>query len=323
VIKDEMIKEKGVNRMKNLILLFFTLLIFSLLSSCNDLASDNRAGENHDRSTIESNRIDGKGVSALELKGRINIKTVGKFDFEPDKVDSVRKDIFREGHFSVFDILVHLDGRGDISMVYHFEPDMNTYVIDSINGKKTWWYVAFYDGGWSEQILFRMDHFPYKDRTSIKVFQVKQKVVQEKYDVFHEEVDRKMDNDGRVIVPKVIISGTSNHLEFENVEVKPHNLRSDVFQDGVITAIDTIMSLGDAGKLSYDLAWYDSIGSAGIVKQYFVERIDEDESYDRCGFVYEAGPYKYRGFQGNHIHLPSDTRLINSPEYVEYFWICI
>jgi hypothetical protein len=100
-------------------------------------------------------------------------------------------------------------------------------------------------------------------------------------------------------------------------------LRSDVFQEGVITAIDTILSLGDMGKLPYELKWYDSIGSAQIVRQYFVERIDKDRAYDRCGFVYESGPFKYRGFQGNHIHLPSDTRLINSPEYVEYFWICI
>ncbi len=30
-----------------------------------------------------------------------------------------------------------------------------------------------------------------------------------------------------------------------------------------------------------------------------------------------------KGFRGNHIHLPSDTRIINSPEYVLYYWICI
>jgi hypothetical protein len=25
----------------------------------------------------------------------------------------------------------------------------------------------------------------------------------------------------------------------------------------------------------------------------------------------------------NHIHLPADTRVLNAPEYVEFFWICI
>lgn len=129
--------------MKNLFELIFTLSLFSLLFSCNDLDSDHRANENPGVSAMENNRIGEKGVSALELKGSIKIKNVGRFDFDPEKVDSVRKDIFKEGHFSLFDILVHLDYRGDISMVYHLEPDMNTFVIDSINGKINWWAVLF------------------------------------------------------------------------------------------------------------------------------------------------------------------------------------
>ena len=68
---------------------------------------------------------------------------------------------------------------------------------------------------------------------------------------------------------------------------------------------------------------YDTIGIASIVRSYWVEAIDNDKAYDRCGFVYEAGADRYRGFIGNHIHLPSDTRILNSPEYVEFFWICI
>jgi hypothetical protein len=69
--------------------------------------------------------------------------------------------------------------------------------------------------------------------------------------------------------------------------------------------------------------WYESIGSAGIVKSYWVEAIDDDRSFERCGFVYESGSRKFEGFIGNHIHLPSDTRVLNSPEYVKWFWICI
>ncbi|UCH57022.1 MAG: hypothetical protein JSV18_06705, partial [Candidatus Bathyarchaeota archaeon] len=117
--------------------------------------------------------------------------------------------------------------------------------------------------------------------------------------------------------------GITVNKEFKDVEVTAHDLRNDTFQDGVITAIDVILSLGDEGKLSYGLKWYDSIGTARIVKNYWVESIDEDEAHGRCGFVYESGNLDLKGFAGNHIHLPSDSRVLNSPEYVMYFWICI
>ena len=100
-------------------------------------------------------------------------------------------------------------------------------------------------------------------------------------------------------------------------------MRDDVLSSNVTTAIDVIMSLEDQEKITYELKWYESIGTAGIVKDYWVEAIDGDKSYDRCGFVYEAGSPKYAFFRGNHIHLPSDIRVLNSPEYVEFFWICI
>jgi hypothetical protein len=95
-----------------------------------------------------------------------------------------------------------------------------------------------------------------------------------------------------------------------------------MLQNGTIVAIDVIMSLGDAGLIDYELQWYTTIGSAEV-KNYFVEKINSDKSHDRCGFVYEAGSYNFRGFSGNHIHIPSDIRVIHHPDYVEYFWICI
>ena len=96
-----------------------------------------------------------------------------------------------------------------------------------------------------------------------------------------------------------------------------------MFQPGVVTAIDTILSLAEAGEITYDLQWYESIGSAGVVKSYWVNRINLDASFGRCGFVYEAGNKTFEFFLGNHNHIPSDIRVINSPQYVKYFWICI
>jgi hypothetical protein len=142
------------------------------------------------------------------------------------------------------------------------------------------------------------------------------------YSVFRDEVRRRDKNGGRIIIPEVYIRGPGTRLELRDVEVYPHHLRKDIFQENVITAIDVIMTLGERGELSYGIQWHDTIGAA-IVKQYFVERINDDVSFRRCGFVYEAGAHSLGGFRGNHIHLPADTRVLNSPEYLSYFWICI
>ena len=244
------------------------------------------------------------------------------FSFDPNVIESSRPDIFNSGYFSIFDILVQLGKEGKIEFEYHFDQSMNTHVIDTINGEIDWWYGGFYDGGWWESNVFRPDHYPWKDDMTLTFFH-KNAEVDEVYTVFREEVDRKKENNGKVIIPIVTIIGISNRMNFYDVEVTPHNLRNDVFQEGVITAIDVILSLGDIGDIEYEFRWYESIDSADIVKSYWVEAINDDKSFERCGFVYESGSNKFEGFIGNHIHLPSDTRVLNSPEYIKWFWICI
>jgi hypothetical protein len=272
---------------------------------------------------LQSNNILGSpNATELSGTGKINIRQVGEFDFQPARIQTVRSDIFRSGYFSIFDILVHLDERGAIDMSYHFDMELNTHVIDTLNGEEHWWYRAYYHMGWGENNAYRMDHFPYKDDMTISIGPVNESYLDEVYDVFRDEVERKNRNDGRIIILEVFIRGPGTRLELKNVEVTSHNLRDDIFQDDVITAIDVIMSLGETGELSYDLKWYENIGSA-VIKQYFVERINNDVSFNRCGFVYEEGSHAFGGFRGNHIHLPSDTRVLNSPEYLSYFWICI
>ena len=257
------------------------------------------------------------------LENTVVIEGVGEYKYDPNKIQTTRPDIFQENHFSIFDILVFLNENGNISMKYNFNESLNTNVIEEINGKQNWWYKAHYDGGWIEKNVFRMDHFPYKDMMSIKLFQSSKSKLQTIYDIYKNEGEIKKQNDGKVIIPKVIIRGTKDDFIFENVEVTPHNLRNDVFQNDTISAIDVIMSLGDQEKITYELKWYDSIGSADIVRSYWVESINDDIARGRCGFVYESGSNEFKGFIGNHIHIPSDTRVINSPEYVEYYWICL
>ena len=69
--------------------------------------------------------------------------------------------------------------------------------------------------------------------------------------------------------------------------------------------------------------WLNKVGSGLISRgSSIVPKIGQGIGHVG-GFVYEAGSLYYVGFRGNHIHLPSDFRILNSPYYVEFFWICI
>ncbi len=261
--------------------------------------------------------------TAAELRGEIEIEGVGVFLFDPGEVRTIRDDLFRNNHFSIFDVLVHLAQTGQIEIAYYFDGDMNTSVITDLDGHAEWWYDAYYDGGWRERSVFRMDHYPYKDKMTLRIVRATEEYLQAVYATYREEVSRLNDNNGKIIVPEVIIDGKNETMVFENVEITAHNLRQDMFQEGVTTAIDAILSLAEKNEISYDLQWYESIGTAGVVKSYWVERINDDVSEGRCGFVYEAGDEEFFFFRGNHNHIPSDVRVINSPQYVKYFWICI
>ena len=247
---------------------------------------------------------------------------VGKIDFNPDEVETVRPDLFKDGYFSIFDILVYLDNLGKINMEYHFDADMDTFVIDSINGTDRLWYYAYYDKGRKENNVFRIDHYPYKSKMGFEFFQVSNSHLNNIYETFREEIARLNVNNGSLIIPRVTIESPRNHKKYYNVTVTAHNLRDDTFQDGVITAIDVILSLGDQGKITYQLQWYETIGRAEVLS-YWVEGINQDIAYARCGYVYEAGDYDFQDKKGNHIHIPSDIRIITSPQYEKWFWICI
>ncbi len=167
-----------------------------------------------------------------------------------------------------------------------------------------------------------MDHFLYKERMTIRLYQESEERIEQIYTSYVDEVDRFNRNNQRVIIPEIIIDGIENSYRFYDVEIVAHNLRDDIYQEGIITAIDVIMTLGDLEEITYELQWYDSICSAEIVRSYWVFSINEDALIPgTAGFVYEAGAWAFYHFQGNHIHIPSDTRALNSPEYVRFFWL--
>ena len=144
-----------------------------------------------------------------------------------------------------------------------------------------------------------------------------------RYIIFRDEVLKLETNNGKVIIPNVYVSGILDKWQYRDVEVISHNVRSDMFQPGVITALDVILSLGDIGEMNYTMQWYEVIGTADLVKSYWVESINGDSAEGRCGFVHEEGSIMRFDRGGNHIHLPSDVKVLNSPDYAWWFYICV
>ena len=139
---------------------------------------------------------DGNKESPKGTKPRLpGMITIGNdaHKFDAGRVETVRPDIFSPGFFSMFDVLVYLDKEEKIELDYHFDASVNTHIIDSINGEANWWYQAYYDGGWPETNVFRPDHYPWKDKTTLAFFRIDPSRIQDIYSV--ERGDRKTHNE--------------------------------------------------------------------------------------------------------------------------------
>jgi hypothetical protein len=254
----------------------------------------------------------------------IRIEGVGNLSFDAAEVTAARIDVFQPGHYAMFDVVRHLGERGDIQLESHFDESADTHVIDAINGESGWWYEAYYSAGWREDNVFRMDMYPYKNGTVLRLFREREGRLEAIHRTFQEEVARLTENGGDVILPKLEVRSPTLGLSFEDVLVVPHDVRTDVLQPGIVTALDALLSLHEQGKLTnIVLTWYEQIGPSDPVDSFWVNRIGDDEAVGGCGFVYETGPRAFSGFAGSHIHLPSDVRVTLSPEYALWFWICL
>jgi hypothetical protein len=254
----------------------------------------------------------------------IQIPNVGAFKFEASEVQTVRPDLFQPGHFSLFDILVHLKARGDIRLDYHYDESAATHVIDGLDGEQNWWYEAHYSNGWYESNVWRMDAYPFKNGSRIRLRVEDEDRLAAVHRTFQDEVERLAANGGQVILPELKVQSPSGSWQFADVQVAPHDTRTDVLQPGLPTALDVLISLKEQGQVGrLELTWYERIGEADPVDSYWVSAFESAVAEGGCGFVYETGPRQFSGFKGAHIHIPADVRVLVSPEYALWFWLCL
>ena len=79
-------------------------------------------------------------------------------------------------------------------------------VIDGLDGNKTWWYEAHYSNGWYESNVWRMDAYPFKNESNIRMRVAKEDRLAAIHRTFQEEVERRVRSGGQVILPELGLS---------------------------------------------------------------------------------------------------------------------
>lgn len=90
-------------------------------------------------------------------KNKIIVEGVGAFSFNPDKVITMRSDLYKENEFSVFDVVTYLDNEKIINVEYYFDESIDSYVVNSINGIQYWAYVVVDKSGEMIETGYLMD----------------------------------------------------------------------------------------------------------------------------------------------------------------------
>ena len=273
------------------------------------------------------------GRSATE-PGIVEVRGKGTLGFDPSAIATLRPDVFAPGHFSVFDVLVHLAQSGAVDLEYTFDGKRQTHVIASLNGLEGWWYDAHYEGGSFDRTVVRMDQFPVKDGMTIVVYLEDPERLAAIHEHFREEVARRDTNGGSVVVPTVTLRSSTDTIVFENVLVTAHDTRLDILQPGVVTMLDVLLSLGEQGRLTeLGLEWRAEEDDITVIDAYYVVSITADEFAPErtgsCVLTHQIRGATIAGFLPphahtmSHVHLTADLEVLVSPEAVEWLWVCL
>ena len=245
-----------------------------------------------------------------------------------ERIEAVREDIFKPGYFSVYDVMRRL---GDVES--HWDPESETHVVDSFRGQPNWWYSFIYQGGNTKRLetpVHRMDTFPYKDDMRIQFHQMNPDDLEKIYSAFRAEVTRR--NEHGLVVPDVRIELPNPDptvedkivFPYKDIEVKPHDFRADMFQNGVITGLDVMVSLAERGDIDLGLTVLHQFGKTRDgpidVNGIWVTGINGFESSPKVGFLYEQGEPMFEGVGGfnfNRLHIGPDIRA-GVPHYQKW-----
>lgn len=258
-------------------------------------------------------------------------------DLTDEEWQSLRPEMYQDGNGSVLDLLLLAAKKYDLDVEYFYDEELDTYWIESINGirglgaedvakfadgltapygpcsEPGGWKYEYAATGWptngvvtyhTEEEYKQLDRKPLNNEGKAFFVPACKEEIELRKGIYRAEQERLAKNGGKVIVPEVIIEWDWNkEAVFKDVEVKPHNLRTDIFQPGVIIVMDVMLSLQESNPaINLEYTWWPSL-STGVTSNSFVmsklaiNGVDDDghvlsvehAASGTSGFVYHNG----------------------------------
>ncbi|WOT06789.1 hypothetical protein [Shewanella youngdeokensis] len=241
-------------------------------------------------------------------------------DIKAFSATSVRDDIFVAGHYSILDVMLYVSSiRDDFEVTLgEFNTERNTYDFttsfdangdgdfeDTTEGdyyKSDNWYGAFLLGGGDfqkamgiplhEAMYDRLDEFLVQPSMNIRFQPVSDAMKVRRQQMQTAEVDRFKANGGKVILPELLVNfgdGLGAQLIATNIEVKPYNLRPDIYQKDVITMADALMSAYESHGIGFKFSFWPTVSTNATVGSYAVSEIEGQHASGLYGWVLTSG----------------------------------
>ncbi|QIZ76282.1 hypothetical protein [Ferrimonas lipolytica] len=239
-------------------------------------------------------------------------------DLKSFAAESVRNDIFVAGHYSALDVLLYVASiRDDFEVTLgDFNEEMNTFEFttsfdanndgdfddaDDYKDSKNWYAAMLYSGGDAkksngipalEPLYERMDELWVKDSMHLRFQPESDVMVERREQSLKAEVERFNANGGKVVLPelRVLFEGDSSYqVVAQNIEVKPYNLRPDVFQQDVITVLDVVLTAHDEYGVKFGVNFWPTIATNSDVGAYAVTSIDDNRAHGFYGWILYRG----------------------------------
>ncbi|MEZ9538720.1 hypothetical protein AB4160_11010 [Shewanella sp. 10N.286.51.B8] len=281
--------------------------------------------------TIYFDRMDRADWVAQSERRHADIKH--GFTVEAEEVRRViptplRDDLFNDGQITFAEVLLYLSQtRDDFHVEYQWGEDIGAYrytvwrnedgsaVEFDIDGKPVGegdpnWYAnsipdtadfkrEFQYNNWGENVGTRLEMTVLQSNSGVLLRPRSEAYTYRREEMQRTQVERRNEaqaqfSDNRIIIPEVMLDPADGEPRyFYNVEVRPHNLRPDIYKkDAMITMADIYMSMHEDGLIDVGFSYWGKI-STGIDIQHFIIN-SVDGATNQARYAYAINGYERR-----------------------------
>ncbi len=247
---------------------------------------------------------------------KVKADDIKAYAAQPDSPIPLRPDVYAEGHFSVMDVVLYASHvRDDLDVKAIWSEELGTHLLSTawdtdgdgtlseaeLNNRSTDWYPSYiwHDGEFDrlqgtpnlETVYVRADLGLAKSKMRIRIQPYNSAVTERRNMQFKLQADRRRANGDKVIVPLVwaIDAQGNDVVKVQNLEVTAHDLRTDIFQPGVITSMDVWLSLQDQGLADVRFTYWGTMSTEAEVNNYALTSVNGLRAQGMVGWAAATG----------------------------------